>query len=166
MSHRVDYYAEAPKLEAYARAQGLRIELGYDGWETEVEFTRKAESLESVAVALAAARNDPVLLRGPTPLRVTIGPNSGDADSATTNDCSGAGLSPCCGPPAIAMSPVGGGAEAAPAAAAGGCFKAAVNSGPLPSTTRYSYVDAVQPEWDDGASPSSSANQAVKINTT
>ena len=64
MSHRVDHYAESPKLEAFSAAHGVSVELGFDGWHAGVDLLRAA-SVEALAGAVGAAREGAHLLPPP-----------------------------------------------------------------------------------------------------
>lgn len=54
-SHRVDYYAEQPKIAAFGQKHGMTMEMGYDCWESPMELP-VVPSLEAVAAAVTAVR--------------------------------------------------------------------------------------------------------------
>jgi len=61
MNHRIDHYAEAPKLEGFGAARGLRMELAYDGWSADVALDAPAPRsaiIGDLCAALATASAD------------------------------------------------------------------------------------------------------------
>ena len=54
MGHHIDYYAEQPRLAAYAAARGADMEFGYDGWAQALRLHAPTPRI-AVAAALRAA---------------------------------------------------------------------------------------------------------------
>jgi phosphoribosyl 1,2-cyclic phosphodiesterase len=71
MNHRVDFYAEQPKLQAFGAARGRALELGFDGW-TESFDLRAVGSLGGLGARVDAARTRAPLLPPPAGGAVTV----------------------------------------------------------------------------------------------
>lgn len=131
-NHRVDYYAESPKLATFGAAHGRRLELGYDGWTQAFQLSREG-TVESVAAEVQAARANAA--RIPPPAGVQPVPHielTGTPRGAAPGRQLQEDERPSTLPPA---------SESATDAA---------THAPI----AFTYADAVFPEWEDGMSPS------------